>query len=151
MSQNIQSSRNTQTINAPFRIKSAGISLFTILLIGSYYVANMLNLLPSDLPVPDGALSLTITTVILIVIVEVVLQIVLFIGAGQVEDHTERDNSVAARAARNAYYVMTVGTIATFGSMFAGFSQFEMANVLLLAFLIAEIVKYLSQLFYHRR
>lgn len=150
MSQKIMNGRNQQ-LNAPFRAKSAGVSLLTILTIGSYYVANVLTLLPSDESVPDGTLNLTITAIALVIFVEVVLQIVLFIGAGQIENRTERDEAIAAQASRNAYIVLTVGIFATFGSMFASFTPFEMGSILLTTFLLAESVKFASQLVYYRR
>lgn len=140
-----------QEINAPFRVKSAGVSLVVILVIGSYFIANLLTLLPSDEAVPDSALSLTLITIALIAVVEAMLQIVLFIGAGRVDDQSERDQTVAAKASRNAHLVLTVGTFATFASMFADFTPFEMGSLLMGAFLLAEIVKFASQIMYYRR
>lgn len=151
MSQEITNRRNQQMINAPFRVKSAGVSLVTILIIGMYYVANLFSLLPSDEPVPDGALNLVITTLVLIIVVEAVLQIVLFIGAGRIEDRTGHDEAIASRASRNAYFVMIAGVFATLASMFAGFTPFEMGSLLLLALLLAEIVKFASQIVYYPR
>jgi len=46
---------------------------------------------------------------------------------------------------------LSVGVFATFASMFASFTPFEMGSTLLLVFLLAEIVKFASQLVYHRR
>lgn len=140
-----------QEINAPFRVKSAGVSLVVILAIGSYFIANLLTLLPSEKAVPEGALSLTIITIILIAVVEAALQIVLFIGAGRVEDQSERDQTIAAKASRNAYLVLTVGVFAAFASMFADFTPFEMGSLLMGAFLLAEFVKFASQIMYYRR
>jgi len=151
MSQQTMKRSNQQEINAPFRAKSAGVSLVAISMIGMYYFDNVFTLLPSDEAVPDGALSLAITAIILIIVVEVALQIVLFVGAGRIEERSQRDDIVATKASRNAYPVMTVGVFATFASMFAQFTPFEMGSVLLLAFLLAEITNYGSQLFYYRR
>lgn len=150
MSQNILK-RGKQEISAPFRVKSAGVSLVVILAIGSYFIANLLTLLPNEQAVPDGALSLTIITIVLIALVEAVLQTVLFIGAGRIEDPSDRDKVGAAKASRNAYLVLTVGTFATFASMFADFTPFEMGSLLMVAFLLAETVKFASQIMYYRR
>lgn len=87
MEQKISTKNKNVGLTASFQQKSAGVSLFTIFLIGMYYVANLISLLPSSQPVPDGALSVVITAVVLIVIVETALQIVLFIGAGKRESH----------------------------------------------------------------
>ncbi|MEQ8677770.1 MAG: hypothetical protein RLP44_23325 [Aggregatilineales bacterium] len=151
MSQQTMNHRHKQEINAPFRAKSAGVSLVAVLLIGIYYIANVIALLPDEQAVPEGALGLTISSIVLIIVVEIVLQIVLFIGAGRIEDRTERDEVIAAKASRNAYLVMTAGVFATFASMFAELTPFEMASLLLTVFLIAEIVKFASQLFYYQR
>ncbi len=151
MSQSDTIHSTSQQINAPFRAKSAGVSLVVVLIIGIYYLVNALPLFSMDEAVPDGALNLLITTVVLIVVVEVALQIVLFVGAGQIEKRTERDNAVAAKASRNAYLVLTAGTFAAFASMFAGFTPFAMGSVLLLVFLLAEVVKFASQVVYYQR
>lgn len=143
--------RRKQEFDAPFRVKSAGVSLVVILAIGSYFIANLLTLLPSHEDVPDGALSLTLITIVLLAIVEATLQIVLFIGAGRIEDRSEQDESVTTKASRNAYHVLTAGTFATFASMFAGFTPFEMGSLLMSTFLLAEIVKFASQIVYYRR
>ena len=151
MSQRKMSLNVQQEIHAPFRIKSAGVSLFVIFMIGMYYIANLINLLPSDEAVPEGALGLMIVTAVLTIVVEVALQTVLVIGAGHVEDRSESDVAAEAKASRNASYVLTAGVFATVASMFAGFTQFEMASVLIGAFLLAEVINYASQLIYYRK
>lgn len=151
MSQTTTEHRSQQTINAPFRVKSAGLSLIVILIIGAYYTSNMLAMLAGSEGTPDGALNLAITALVLFIVVEATLQIVLFIGAGRIEKRTQRDDIITARASRNAYIVLTVGVFATVAGMITGFSQFELVNVLLMAFLLAEIVKFGSQLLYYRR
>ncbi|MBK9125250.1 MAG: hypothetical protein IPM16_19305 [Chloroflexi bacterium] len=151
MSQNAAQNRSQQQINAPFRAKSAGVSLVVVLIIGIFYAVNALGLLPSDQAVPDGALTLVIGSIVLIVVVEVALQIVLFIGAGKVEDRTGRDDTIAAQASRNGNLVLTVGVFATFASMFAGFTPFEMGSTLLVAFVLAEAVRFGSQVWYYSR
>ena len=150
MSQNIVK-RGKQEINAPFHIKSAGVSLVVVLAIGSYFIANLLTLLPSEQAVPDGAISLTIITIVLIAVVQSVLQIVLFIGAGKIEEEAEQDKAIGAKAARNGYLVMNIGVFATFASMFADFTPFEMGGLLMGAFLLAEITRFASQIMYYRR
>ena len=151
MSQEVTNRSSRQTINAPSRVKSAGVSLVTILMIGMYYVANLISLLPSDEIVPDGALNLVITSLVLIIVVEAALQIVLFIGAGRIENRTDRGEAISSRASRNANAILILGVFATFGSMFIGFTPFEMGSILLLAFLLAEIVKFASQIVYYQR
>ena len=140
-----------QEINSPFRAKSAGVSLIVVLTIGIYFITRLFSILPSDQAVPDGAIGLLITTTILIIAVESVLQIVLFIGAGRIENRTERDDQIAALSTRNAYYLLVVGVFASVGSLFLGFSAFEIISVLLIAFLLAEVVSFASQLVQYQR
>jgi hypothetical protein len=142
---------SNQQLAAPFRIKSAAVSLFAMLLIGVYYFVNVLALRPSSEAIPAGALGLVLTTIILIIIVESLLQIILFVGAGRIEQRTKDDDNVYALARRNAHVVLSAGVFATFASMFAGFTPFEMGNLLLLAFLLAEIIQFGSQIVYFRQ
>ncbi len=142
---------NEQQINAPFRAKSAGVSLVAILTIGMYYFVNVLDLLPAEDGVPDGALALAITAVVLIIIIESALQIVLFIGAGKVEAYNECDEAISVKSSRNAYFILTIGVFATFASAFVGVTPYVMGNIILLFFLLAEMVKFGSQLLYYRR
>lgn len=78
MTQQYMNRFGNQEINSPFRAKRAGLSLVTVLIIGLYYVAKAVSLLPSDDAVPDGALSLVITAIILIVVMEAGLQTIKF-------------------------------------------------------------------------
>lgn len=128
-----------QQMNIPFRAKSAGVSLLAIMIIGIFTVANGLTLLTDNDSIPDGALSLA------------TLHIVLFIGAGQMEDRTEQDNNVNALSSRNAYSVLIAGVMFTIASLFMGFTPFKMASVLLVAFWLAEIIRFASQLVYYRQ
>ena len=134
-----------QTLNMPFRAKSAGVSFIAISMIAIYYVANARGLLSSNEAIPDGALSLIISTVILLIVVEIVLQIVLFIGAGEIESRTEHDNAVAMRSTHKAYWVLLPGVFAAIGSLFADATPFVMGNILFLSLFAAELVKFASQ------
>ena len=140
-----------QEINAPFRVKSAGISLIVTLIIGMYYFANAVPLLGSEQVIPDGMVGLIITTIILSIVVTATLQITLFVGAGQIEDETQQDRVVSAKSNRNAHGVLSAGVIVTVGSSIVfGLNPFQMINVLLFAFLLSEVVQYASQLVYYR-
>lgn len=146
-----KATNNHQTTNLPFRAKSAWVSLFIISIFGMYYFANVWRLWPSDEDLPEGALNLVIGTVLLIVIVEIILQFVLLLGAGKAESRTKTDEMVFAQASRIAYAVLTVGVVATVASMFVGFTLFQVSSVLVLAFLLAEIAKFSSQIVFYRR
>lgn len=76
---------------------------------------------------------------------------VLAISAGRVRAATQHDHAVVLRATRNAYGLLVVCVLAVFSSMFFGASAFMMAHAALLAFVLAEIVRFASQLFYYRQ
>jgi len=141
----------TQQISAPFHIKSAGVSLFVISVIGIYYFANVLSLLPSDDPISAGAINLAIITTIAVIVLQAMLQTVLFIGTGKIEERSDRDKHLLARASRNAYVVMSLGVVIALASLLIGFTTYEVINIFLLAFLLSQVANYASQLFYYRR
>ena len=151
MSQPTLNHRNKHEINAGFRAKSAGISLFVVLMIATFYIVNTLSLRSGGEITRDDAIGLIITTIVLSIVVEITLQIVLFIGAGQIESRTERDKIATARSSSDAYFVLTMGAFVTITGMFADFTPIEMGNVLVVAFLVAEIVKFASQIMYYWR
>lgn len=151
MSQHCTRTIGKQSFHSLFRVKSTAISLIVTVIIGMYYFANVMPLLPSRDTLPDGAISLIFITVILSVVVQSSLQIVLFIGAGQIEDRTEQDKNVTTKSKRNAHFVLSTGIVLTImSSITFGFTMFQMINSLLLAFLVAEVIKYASQLIYYR-
>lgn len=147
----IQTEANTQEINAPFRAKSAGVSMIVIFMVVVYYIINALALLPSDKALPDGALSLIITSAVLVTILEIVLQIVLVIGAGKVEEYSERDALVNAKASQNAYHILRLGVVIAFLSLFGKATLFTLMSIIIVAFFLSEIVRFGSQIFYYQR
>lgn len=144
-------------MSVSFREKSIGVSLVVIMAIAIYYFMNVFDLamrqgaFQAELILPEGALGLAITTLILIIVVEATLQTVLAVGAGQVPAATSKDHTVAAKAMRNAYWILTGGVVISFGSLFLNTSAFVMGNLLLMFFVIAELTKFVSQLVYYRR
>jgi hypothetical protein len=46
---------------------------------------------------------------------------------------------------------MNIGVFATFASMFANFTPFEMGRLLMGAFFLAEITRFASQIMYYQR
>lgn len=100
---------------------------------------------------PAGYGGLVLTTVILIAIVEAVLQAVLALGAGAVPAETARDREASRRAQRNGYGVLVAGVFLTFSSLFWNPSLFVMGNLLLLSFVLAELTRLASQIFFYQR
>lgn len=151
MSTTPQNQTPSQTSNMPFRAKSAIVSVIVIFTVGSYYIVNALELLSSDKAMPDGALSLIITSAVLVTLLEIVLQIVLVIGAGKVEAHAERDTLVNAKASRNAHLMLRAGVVIAVISLFGKATLFTLVSIILVAFFVSEIVRFGSQIFYYQR
>jgi hypothetical protein len=151
MQQKTMNQRDRAKVGGSFREKSAGISLVVIAVIAIYYGVNLYELFQAGVSQPTGIWQLALGTLILIIVVEAVLQIVLVIGAGHVSAITQRDQDVALKAKRNAYTLLVVGVLATFGSLFFGATSLVMAHLALLAFVLAELTKYASQLVYYRQ
>lgn len=143
--------RNNQRLEASFYQKSAGLSLVIVGSLALFYFAKAYELLQTGEAMPGGALRLALALLAGIIVVEIVLQTVLVIGAGQVPAATERDKRVARVARNNAYYVLIVGVLATFASAFFGATPFAMANVALLSLVLAEMTKFASHIVAYRR
>ena len=76
---------NSNTFNASFQQKSTGLSLVITSSAAIYYFVNMWPMRPIDLAndvIPAGYGSLVLNTLALIIGIQIVLQIVLAIGAG---------------------------------------------------------------------
>ena len=152
MKQEIVSSNNM--INVSFQQKSAGVSLVIISSVAAYYIAHAWPMRPIALAgtaIPDGYGNLVLSTLALIIVTEIVLQIVLVIGSGAAPAPTLRERTAVLKANRNAYNVLTVGVLAVVGLLFVGFPAFCMANIAIISLAAAEITKFASQLFFYRQ
>jgi len=156
MKQTTTAPKTGSVTNGSFQQKSAGVSLIVIVATGMYYFMKVIELLQAGAPfeagsnLPDGYWQLAVGTLVLIIVVEATTQTVLAIGAGRIPALTERDIEAALKAKRNAYAVLAVGVFMTVGCLFLIPSPFVIGNVLLLFFISAEVVRYVSQILnYH--
>jgi hypothetical protein len=155
MKQETTKHSNYTLSNISFQQKSTALTLIIISIVAMYYFANVWLMLPVALAnqaIPAGFGSLVLTTLILMIVSEIVLQIVLVIGAGSAPAATETEQVAALKAKRNAYFVLTAGVLTAVGSvLLAEPNLFLTANLALLGLVFAEIVKFTSQLLYARR
>jgi hypothetical protein len=154
MTQETISRKDSVGIKASFQQKSAGVSLFIIGSTAIYYFAQAWPMRPIALagtPVPAGYGGLVLTTLGVIILAQIVLQIVLVIGTGGAAKPTAEEQIAAMKAKRNANGILTAGILAVIGLLFVGFPAFCMANLAMLSLLLAEIIKFASQLFYYRQ
>jgi hypothetical protein len=138
-----------------FQQKSTALSLIITGSATAYYIANMWPMRPIALAndiIPAGYGSLLLTTMGLIIVAEIILQIVLVFGAGSASTAMAHEKPAALKARRNAYGVLAFGALAAIGSVFLPeLTPFCTANLAFLGLAFAEIVKFGSQLFYARR
>lgn len=138
-----------------FQQKSAGLSLVITSSAALYFAARAWPMRSAALAgdnIPAGYGGLVITTLVLMIVAQIVLQAVLAIGQGKVEPVAVAEQSAALKARRNAYFVLAAGTLAAIGSVFVdALSPFDTANVIVLGLALAEIVNFASQLFYAYR
>ncbi len=157
MSQNqeIMNQPDNALSNISFQQKSTALSLVITSSATTYYFANMWPMRPVALAndiIPAGYGSLVLNTITLIVLAQIVLQIVLVFGSGVAAAPTEQEKVATLKAKRNAYGVLTFGIFAAIGSVFLEeLTPFCTANLAILGFSLAEMVKYASQLIYARR
>jgi len=145
-----------------FREKSIGITVISIFLVYGYYFLTFFN---SAETVTAGAfIARMIGVVVVLIVIEVVLNILVGVtnvrSANEYGSTDERDKRVSSQSCRNAYYIICPGALALIVHILAGdlmndpgalFTPLMSANLLLLIVVIAELVKYCSQLFYYRR
>lgn len=155
MKQVTMNQTNTNTFNASFQQKSAGLSLVITSSAALYFIARVWPMRPAAVAsdaIPAGYGGVVLTTLILIIVAQIVLQAVLAIGQGNVDSASTVEQAAALKARRNAYFVLTAAVLAAAGSVFVGaLTPFDMANVIVVGLALAEIVKSASQLFYARR
>ena len=143
-----------KTIKATFQQKSAGVSLFILGSMAAYYVSQvwpMRQIALAGTPIPSGFGSLVLTTFGVIIFAEILLQVVLIIGAGAVDKSSMQQKIISLKAQRNGYGELVAGLLIVIGLLFVEFPAFCLANFAMLALLLAEIVKFASQLFYARK
>lgn len=145
----------SNTFHATFQQKSTGLSLVITSSAALYYIANMWPMrsiaLTNDV-IPAGFGNLVLSTVALIIVAQIVLQIVLVVGAGSAPAATAHEQAATLKAKRNAYAVLIAGVLAAVGSVFLEeLTPFCTANIAILSFALAEIVRLASQLIYGRR
>lgn len=155
MKQEIANRTENNLNNVSFQQKSTGLSLVITSSATLYFIARAWPMRATAVAtdaIPAGYGSLVITTVILIIVAQIVLQTVLAIGQGNVESASVTDQSATRKASRNGYFVLTVGILAAIGSVFVeALTIFDTVTIAILGLALAEIVQAASRLIYARR
>ena len=154
MKQEVTLQKEKTPLEASFHQKSAGISLFIIGCTAMYYLALALPMRPialAGVAIPSGYGRLIFSTISIITVSQIVLQIVLVIGSGSASSTTMQEKAADMKAASIAYSVLVVGLLTVIGLLFVGFPAFCMANIAMITLFSSEIVRYALQLIFYRR
>ena len=136
-------------------------SLIAMIAVYGYYFSSVVR--HADRSEFDaGSLGRLMLAVIAIIVIEIVYHILLAIES-KVEPKDERDILIECKAYRNAYFLLVVGAgLVITWVIVAGLirdaaptqlilTPFITVNLVLFAMVAAELVKFLTQLFYYRR
>ena len=139
-----------------FREKSAWISLILLCAFGAIYLWNFVRIL-EDRPAFND-IYLFFALVVALVIAEVVLHLAIAIRSPK-EARTpkdERERLIDLKATRAAFYVLMVGAFASIGTVHLrlrdrGDHTFVMMHCVFLSLVVAEVVKFGTQIALYRR
>jgi len=135
-----------------FREKSAWISFGSILLVYAVYFSRVAATVFGDAD-GRGAFHWFLATVISLVVLEVVLHILVAILSPH-EAKTpkdERERLIELKAAATAFPVLVGGALCAIGTMHLGVGVWTMGNAVLLAIVVAELVRFGAEIIHHRR
>src|SRR5271165_1842391 len=132
-------------------------SLLAMVVVYGYYFAAVLR----DAGRPEfdgGSLTRLILAVIAIVVIEIVYHIVLALES-KPEPKDERDILIECKAYRNAYFLLASGAFLVIAWVIMrdaapariAVTNFITVNLVLFFMVVADVMKFLTQLFYYRR
>ena len=140
-------------MNLNYHEKSIWASLVsTVIIFGVYFT--MAFKVMNDPNIPDITLIFFfIGAVITIVIVQIILQTILAIMNRKVAEggHDERDKAIEMRSTQYSYYILIFGIWASVAAMLINFSTLLLINLIMLTFIVAEVVSYITTLIHYRR
>lgn len=135
-----------------FREKSAWVSFTVIGAVFGIYFARVLHLLPTRWG-GGSPFRLFVILVTALVAIELALHVAIAIQSPH-EARTpkdERERFIDMKATGRAFPVLLVGALAAIGTLHLDVGRWEMAHVMLLAIVIAQLTRFGAQIVYHRR
>jgi len=136
-------------------------SLAAMVVVYGYYFASVLHD-TSQPALGGGSVARLVFAVVAIIVIEIVYHIVLAVET-KVEPQDERDVLIESKAYRNAYFLLATGAFLVIGAVImAGLANDSAptriivtplltVNLVLFFMVLAELAKFLTQLFYYRR
>ena len=136
-----------------FREKSAWISLLSVLIPFGYYFTALGRSLHSGQGPQRYFFFLLVACVIGQVAIQIALHVVAAVQAPKDAQAAkdERERLIELKSTRIAFYVLVVGVLMVAGSTHLGAGKILMANGILLALVLADLVRYSGQIVYFRR
>jgi hypothetical protein len=136
-------------------------SLLAVAVVYGYYFAGVVR--DTSRPEFEGRnVERLVFTVVAIVAIEVVYHIILALES-KVDAKDERDLLIECKAYKNAYFLLATGAFLVIGSVILANLRYTVAltriivtpfltvNLVLFFMVLAELVKFVTQLFYYRK
>lgn len=139
-----------------YQEKNNMVSLISTLVIFGFYFFHVYQIYQAGVPntvAMMATIGLWVPVIILTVIVHVVFNTINALAARQddVPPVDERDKLIELKATRNSHYLFIIGFFISMTLLFFSTSPFVIFNLLIFAFIAAEVLGYFSQLYYYRR
>ena len=140
-------------MNLSYREKIIWISLSSTVLIFGYYFFQAFKVFNNPDVENTTLISLFISVVILISIIQVILIIILSIANKKEAEKggDEREKLIEAKATKISYFILSAGAWVTAFGILLTSSAFILINVLILFLVLAEIIGFSLQLIYYKR
>jgi len=154
MSQEILNRSNQDMTQMSFQQTSTLLSLIITIGTALYYFVNAWQMQPDSEAIgmiPESYGSLVLNTAVIITLAQIVLQIVLAFGSGSAPAKTAHEVQASLKSQRNAYFVLAFTLFLGITSFWGDTILFHSVELLIIGFVLSEIVKLASQLFYGRR
>jgi hypothetical protein len=135
-----------------FREKSAWISFFSLLVVFGIYFWHVLRVLAGQAEARATG-RLFFSLLIVLVAVEVVLHVLIAVQSPK-DARTpkdEREQLIELRATRLAFFVLLVGALLAIATIHHGVGRWGLVHCVLFAVVVAELVRFGSQIVFYRR
>jgi hypothetical protein len=134
-----------------FREKSAWISLASLLIVFGVYFWNVARIIARKTALSDFPLFFSL--LVALIVAEVVLHLLIAMQSpGDARTpKDERERLIELKATRIAFFVLLVGALVSIATMHLKVGVWVMAHCVLLSVVVAEVVKFGTQIILYRR
>ncbi len=135
-----------------FREKSAWISLASLLIVFGVYFWNVARVVARQKPIAP-MIPLFLGLLVALIVAEVALHLLIAMRAPHDAraPKDERERLIELTATSKAFYVLVVGALLSIGTMHLRIGVWVMAHCVLLSVVVAELVKFGTQIVLYRR